>query len=178
MPECERFAVCSDTPRTSRRIDGEFREPCGVASSLRGIAETDYRQVRRDAQRVAQRLRAGREVRITASNGTDLTLRLKGRPPWIDDGIVDRTDLRAGRNIATAPPGAVVVAIDERSAQGTAIASRPSYLSEGRADGGQWEVQGGPPIAGTGTLMARMPSKRNSAARRAGVRSSPSFLSG
>ncbi len=110
---------------------------------LRGIAETDYRQVRRDAQRVAQRLRAGREVRITASNGTDLTLRLKGRPPWIDDGIVDHTDLRAGRNIATAPPGAVVVAIDERSAQGTAIASRPSYLSEGRADGGQWEVQGG-----------------------------------
>ena len=110
---------------------------------LRGIAETDYRQVRRDAERLAQRLQHGRELRITASNGTDLTLRLKGRPAWIDDGIVDSQDLRAGRNIATAPPGAVVVAIDERSADGTAIASRPSYLSEGRADGGQWEIQAG-----------------------------------
>jgi leucyl aminopeptidase (aminopeptidase T) len=110
---------------------------------LRGIAETDYRQVRRDAQRVAQRLQRGRELRVTATNGTDLTLRLKGRSPWIDDGIVDPTDLRAGHNIATAPPGAVVVALDERSAEGTAIASRPSFLSEGRADGGQWEIQGG-----------------------------------
>jgi leucyl aminopeptidase (aminopeptidase T) len=110
---------------------------------IRSIAETDYPAVARTAKRVADLLRRGREVRLTAANGTDLTFRLRGRRPWMDDGVVDLADRRAGRTIATSPPGSVVVAIDEASARGTVVANRPSFLASGRVSGAQWEVEAG-----------------------------------
>ena len=110
---------------------------------LRGITEVDYAALAVTARKVARVLRQGREVRLTADGGTDVRFRLGGRVPWVDDGRVDADDRRHGRRIATAPPGSVVVAIDERSAEGTAIATRPSFLSRGRAEGAQWEIEGG-----------------------------------
>jgi hypothetical protein len=110
---------------------------------IRGITEVDPAQLVRDARRAEQILRHGRELRITAANGTDLTLRLRGRSPWVDDGKVDREDRRRGRAMATSPAGSVVVAVDEGSASGTVVANRPSYLSSGRVNGAQWEVDQG-----------------------------------
>ncbi len=110
---------------------------------IRGIVRAEPDQVARDALRVARQLGRGRELRVTSDQGTDLRLRLRGRTPWIDDGRVDADDLRRGRAVATAPAGSVVVAVDERSASGVAIASRPSYLAEGRTEGAQWEIEGG-----------------------------------
>jgi leucyl aminopeptidase (aminopeptidase T) len=80
---------------------------------------------------------------VTASNGTDVRLRLRGRSPWVDDGVVDRDDLKRHHPITTAPAGTVVVAVDEDSAQGTAVANRPSFLTAGRVDGGQWDLEKG-----------------------------------
>ncbi|MGI0070550.1 MAG: aminopeptidase [Thermoplasmata archaeon] len=110
---------------------------------IRGIAELDYAALARDARRVALLLRQGRTLRITAANGSDLTLRLRGRTPWVDDGRVDADDRRHGRTLATSPPGSVVVAVEEGSAEGTVVSSRPSYLSSGRVSGAQWEVERG-----------------------------------
>jgi aminopeptidase len=110
---------------------------------IRGITDVDYGALRRDGARAARLLRTGRELRITAANGTDLTLRLRGRMPWVDDGSVDADDRRRGRVMSAAPAGSVVVAVDETSAEGMAVANRPSFLSPGRAEGGQWEVEGG-----------------------------------
>ncbi|HXW67078.1 MAG TPA: hypothetical protein VEL82_04280 [Thermoplasmata archaeon] len=110
---------------------------------IRGIAEVDYAELGREARRVSERLRGGRQVRVTAANGTDLELRLRGRRPWADDGVVDADDRRRGRTLASAPAGSVVVAIDEASATGTLVANRPSFLSSGRTEGGQWEVDRG-----------------------------------
>jgi len=110
---------------------------------IRGITDVDYAVLRNDGRRAADLLTKGREVRLTAANGTDLTLRLRGRRPWVDDGAVDADDRRRGRVIAAAPAGSVVVAVDERSAEGMVIANRPSFLSPGRVEGGQWEVEGG-----------------------------------
>ncbi len=110
---------------------------------VRATIEPDPKAIAADAKRAAARLAKGREVRITASNGTDLTLRLRRRAPVVDDGIVDAADLRAGQNVAIGPPGTVAVAVDERSAGGIAIANRPSFLSSGRADSGQWELRDG-----------------------------------
>jgi aminopeptidase len=108
-----------------------------------GIVAPNPTALRASGRRVAKKLAKGKLLRITASNGTDLTLRLRGRAPWVDDGSVDDEDLRLGHNMAVAPPGAVAVAVDERSAEGTAIANRPSYLGLGRLDGGQWEFKDG-----------------------------------
>jgi leucyl aminopeptidase (aminopeptidase T) len=110
---------------------------------IRGIAAADYDEIARDAARVARRLARGRELRLTGADGTEMRLGLRGRTPWIDDGRVDAEDRRRGRPIATAPAGSVVVAIGEGTAEGVAVASRPSYLSAGRAEGAQWEVEGG-----------------------------------
>ena len=110
---------------------------------IRGITEVDYGALRASAARAARLLSRGRELTVMAPNGTELRLRLHGRRPWVDDGRVDAEDLRLGRHLATAPAGSVVVAVDERSAQGTIVANRPSYLAGGRAEGGQWEIEGG-----------------------------------
>ncbi|HXY47526.1 MAG TPA: hypothetical protein VEK13_06495 [Thermoplasmata archaeon] len=110
---------------------------------IRGITEVDYEALRTRAARVSSLLRRGRVVRVTAADGTDVRFRLRGRVPWVDDGVTDLEDVRRGRNLAAAPGGSVVVAIDERSAEGMAVANRPSYLTPGRVDGGQWEIEAG-----------------------------------
>jgi len=110
---------------------------------IRGITDVDYGALRKDGRRAADLLAKGRELHLAAANGTDLTLRLRGRVPWIDDGSVDAEDRRRGRWVSAAPAGSVVVAVEEGSAEGMAIANRPSFLSPGRVDGGQWEVAEG-----------------------------------
>jgi leucyl aminopeptidase (aminopeptidase T) len=110
---------------------------------IRGIADSDYAALVRTGRRVAEVLGAGRTLRLTANNGTDLALRLRGRRPWVDDGVVDADDRRRGRTLATSPGGSVIVAVDERSAEGTVVGNRPSFLGSGRVDGAQWELEGG-----------------------------------
>ena len=126
--EAERYGVVGPSWRT-RILDASVR--------------ADFPTIVKDARRVEQMLRVGKTLRVTAPNGTDFQVRLRGRRPWVDDGVVGRDDLRAHRNMTWSPPGYVSVAIDERSADGMAIANRPSYLYAGRADGGQWEMRGG-----------------------------------
>jgi len=110
---------------------------------IRGITTADYETLGRDARRASALLARGREIHVTASNGTDVRLRLAGRTPWTDDGRVDADDRRRGRVLATSPAGSVVVAVAEDSTSGTAVANRPSYLSTGRAEGAQWEIDRG-----------------------------------
>ncbi len=110
---------------------------------IRAITDVDYGALRADGRRAASLLLKGRELRLTAANGTDLSLRLRGRVPWVDDGFVDADDRRRGRVMSAAPAGSVVVAVDEASAAGMVVANRPSFLSPGRVEGGQWEVEGG-----------------------------------
>jgi len=110
---------------------------------IRGITDVDYGMLRKDGRRAAGLLQKGRELRLTAANGTDLTLRLRGRLPWVDDGSIDADDRRRGRVMSAAPAGSVVVAVDEGSAEGTVVANRPSFLGAGRVEGGQWEVADG-----------------------------------
>ncbi|MCI4335832.1 MAG: aminopeptidase [Thermoplasmata archaeon] len=106
-------------------------------------AEADLKQIQHDAARISGKLRAGKQLRVTGANGSDLTMKLRGREPWSDDGVVGPDDLKAGRNMTNAPPGSVVVAVDERSAEGLAVANRPSFVPDGRLEGGQWEVKAG-----------------------------------
>ncbi len=110
---------------------------------VRASVEPDLSAIVQDARRAAERLRRGKVLRITAANGTDLTVRLRGRAPYVDDGVVGPLDLSAGRNMTVSPPGTVAVAVDERSAEGVAIASRPSFVHRRRLEGGQWELAGG-----------------------------------
>jgi leucyl aminopeptidase (aminopeptidase T) len=110
---------------------------------IRGITDVDYGALAKTAARAARLLSRGRELRVMAANGTDVRFRLRGRSPWVDDGRVDVEDRRKGRTLTTAPSGSVVVAVDEKATEGTAVSNRPSFLSGGRVEGGEWEVEGG-----------------------------------
>lgn len=93
--------------------------------------------------RVGSRLRRGKTVSVTHPNGTDLSFRLGRFPVQLDDALVDGADLRQGNNVATIPGGVVGVAIDHRSARGTALGNHVVYPNSGPASGARWTFEHG-----------------------------------
>ena len=66
-----------------------------------------------------------KRVVIADQKGTNLKLNLKGRSPFMDDGIIDRTDLRQGFTDIEIPAGSVTVVPDEDSAEGRIVFGLP-----------------------------------------------------
>ncbi|MCI4348952.1 MAG: hypothetical protein L3J93_01870 [Thermoplasmata archaeon] len=106
--------------------------------NLLDAMEVDVRSIARDAARLAARLRKGKTLHVSHANGTNVQLRLAGRKPVVDSGIVTPEDVRAGNNMTTVPAGAVYVAPDEKFIEGNARANRPSYPTKGMLGGGEW----------------------------------------
>ena len=92
---------------------------------LLAASNVDYSTLKAKAEKVASFLRTG-EVKITASNGTDLVLHLAGREPFAEDCIVDANDLDHGRNVANIPGGDVSACPDETKGEGAIIFDRPT----------------------------------------------------
>jgi len=92
---------------------------------LLAASNIDYSTLKDQVEKVAPLLRNG-EVKITASNGTNLTLQLAGREPYSEDCIVDANDLDHGRNVANIPGGNLSVCPDETKGDGTVIFDRPT----------------------------------------------------
>jgi leucyl aminopeptidase (aminopeptidase T) len=67
-----------------------------LADMLYGGINVDYEQLQRTGGAIRQVLEAGNEVRITAPNGTDLRVRVAGRPVYVSDGIISAEDRRRG----------------------------------------------------------------------------------
>ena len=114
-----------------------------LGSLVRATVNTDLPTLTRTAARAARTLSRGRLLHITASNGTDISMRLQGRVPFVDDGVIGADDRRAGRPMTTSPPGLVLAPVDETSAEGIVVANRPSFLRTGRVSDGQWEFHRG-----------------------------------
>jgi leucyl aminopeptidase (aminopeptidase T) len=91
-------------------------------------ATFDARILRRDGRRIARSLRHGSEVVVSHPNGTNLRLRLAGRTPFVDDGVVDEQDIRAGSFLTTVPSGVSMVTVDERCAEGSFIGNTPGVV--------------------------------------------------
>jgi aminopeptidase len=154
------LGYASDQAAAGWHVDG----PAWREQLVRGSTEADPVAIKRDAARLSARLKKGRELRITASNGTDISLYLRGRVPMAEDGITDAQDVKAGNNVAVQPPGSVAVAVDERSGSGLAVANRPSFLRSGRIEGAQWEFVNGQMVTGSFTDGAESFEKSTEAA--------------
>jgi leucyl aminopeptidase (aminopeptidase T) len=141
------LGYASDETAAFFRVDG----PTWREQLVRGAVRADPAAIKRDAARLSAKLLKGKELRLMASNGTDLTLQLRGRKPISDDGVVDAKDVKDGNNVAVSPPGYVAVAIDEKTAHGLVVANRPSFMRPGRLDGGQWEFEHGQMVSGSFT---------------------------
>ncbi|MCI4325352.1 MAG: hypothetical protein L3K00_05695 [Thermoplasmata archaeon] len=113
-------------------------------------ATVDPGPMRREGRGLAERLRTGKSIRITHKNGTDLTLRLAGRRPRVDDGVIDAEDVRAGNVVSVLPSGVTVVTVDEQYAEGTFfgegagdVAFSSTFRSQIPLGGGRWSFRNG-----------------------------------
>jgi aminopeptidase len=104
----------------------------------------DPRSLRRAATPIAAALERGREVHITHSNGTDLTLGLAKRTATVWDATVPPPAKRGAFGmLQTIPNGAVRVALKETVADGTIVANRTSFYDASGATGGTFHFSDG-----------------------------------
>ena len=82
------------------------------------IKETFEPSIEKYCKYYEKSLRNCDRIRIVASDGTDLTFRIKGRPLLVADGRLDEKDLRKGDVGVNIPDGEVFVAPLEHSANG------------------------------------------------------------
>jgi aminopeptidase len=77
----------------------------------RGV-NVDYDALQATGERIRRILAAAREVRLTPPNGTDLTLRIAGRPVFVSDGVISAEDERKGgaASLVWLPAGEVFLA--------------------------------------------------------------------
>ncbi len=92
---------------------------------LLAASSIDYSILKDKVEKVTPLLRNG-EVKITATNGTNLILHLAGREPYAEDCTVDANDLDHGRNVANIPGGNLSACPDEAQGEGTVIFDRPT----------------------------------------------------
>ncbi len=93
--------------------------------------------------RVGERMRKGKRVKVSHSNGTEISFRLGKFPIQLDDALVDASDLKVGNNMATIPGGVVGVAIDHTSADGAVVGNHTTYPNDGPVAGARWEFVDG-----------------------------------
>ena len=100
----------------------------GWRSELIDAAILDPKGMQRDGARIGNRLRRGRELRITHPNGTDLSLRLAHRQPRVDDGVIDDRDVRDGNVVLVLPAGVTSTTVDEGFAEGTFVSNQTGVM--------------------------------------------------
>ena len=90
---------------------------------------TDYSKLTATGEAVKAVLKAGKEVQITNSNGTDFKVRIENRPVFTSDGITSAEDLKgglAGMQVYL-PAGEVFVTPVPGTAEGTVVVDRDFY---------------------------------------------------
>ena len=95
-----------------------------LADMLYGGVDVDYAQLQQTGEQVRQTVAAGKEVRITAPNGTDLKAKIGGRPVYVSDGVISPEDQRRGGPATSVwlPAGEVYVVPVPGTAEGVLVA--------------------------------------------------------
>ncbi len=132
-------AYATDPAAKVLGLDGaRWRQKIATA----GLADAKHMQAA--GTKVAARLEAGSELRIRHKNGTDLSLGLAGYDARVETGLVDKAArARPYGFLTNSPAGTVLVALDEKVAEGVIVSNHP-YIQPGfRAGTGRWEFSGG-----------------------------------
>jgi len=112
----------------------------------------DYSDVQKRGDTVKAALAAGDEVHVTNPNGTDLKLRIKGRPILVSDGVLSDAERKAGGATASVylPAGEVYTTPVAGSAEGKVVQTR-TYFRGKPIDNLTMTVSGGKVTAVTGS---------------------------
>lgn len=90
---------------------------------------TDYAGLQSTGEKIKSTLTTGKELHITNPNGTDLKVRIEGRPLFVSDGIISAEDLKKGSPAVNVylPAGEVYCAPVPGTAEGKVVVSRDFY---------------------------------------------------
>jgi leucyl aminopeptidase (aminopeptidase T) len=81
----------------------------------------DYAALQARGAAFRKALEAGKELRITHPNGTDLRIRIEGRPVFVSDGVIDEEDVKRGAAETFLPAGEVYLVPVKGTAEGTLV---------------------------------------------------------
>jgi aminopeptidase len=89
----------------------------------------DYADLARRAEQVKAVIAGGREIRLTDANGSDLRVRVQGRPVFASDGIITADEARQGGAAVNVylPAGEVYVTPVAGTAEGKIVRPREYY---------------------------------------------------
>lgn len=104
----------------------------GLATMFWNAVDMDYSDLQVRGEQVKSALAGGNEVHITHPNGTDLTMRIKGRPVLVSDGVISADDLKRGGPAVAVylPAGEVYTTPVPGTAAGKLVDSRSFYRGQ------------------------------------------------
>jgi leucyl aminopeptidase (aminopeptidase T) len=97
-----------------------------LAKTFWEAVNADYSAVQTTGENVRTALSAGKEVHITNPNGTDLKVKIEGRPFFVSDGIISADDIKKGGPAVSVylPAGEVYCAPVPGTAEGKIVESQ------------------------------------------------------
>jgi hypothetical protein len=90
---------------------------------------TDYNKLQATGDSVKRTLKAGKQVKITNPNGTDIAFNIESRPVFVSDGVISPEDASTGGPACQVwlPAGEVYVAPVTGSAEGKIVIDRQIF---------------------------------------------------
>jgi aminopeptidase len=115
-----------------------------LADMLYDGVDVDYAQLQRTGEAVRRVLTSGKEVHITAPNGTNLRARIAGRPVYVSDGVISPEDERRGGPATSVwlPAGEVYVVPLSGTAEGLVVADQ-DFFRGARIEGLRLDFEAG-----------------------------------
>jgi aminopeptidase len=103
-----------------------------LAEAMYSGIDADYSAIQATGEQVKKVLAAGKEMRITHPNGTDLRLRIDGRPITVNDGVISPKEQKPGSAETSVwlPAGEVYLIPVPGTATGTLVSDKEFYLGQ------------------------------------------------
>ncbi len=123
-----------------------------LAKTFWEAVNADYSTVQTTGESVKNTLSAGKEVHITNANGTDLKVKVEGRPFFVSDGIISPDDVKKGGPAVSVylPAGEVYCAPVPGTAEGTVVETL-TYMNGKEVDNLKLTFVGGKMTSMTGS---------------------------
>jgi len=115
-----------------------------LADMMYGGVDADYEDLAATGKQLRTALAAGTELHITNPNGTDLKVRIAGRPVTVNDGVISDEDRKKGGAATSVwlPAGEVYLTPAPGTAQGTVVVDK--FFFQGKPIAGlRLEFMGG-----------------------------------
>jgi aminopeptidase len=115
-----------------------------LAALMYGGIDADYSQLQAAGEQVRKALAGGKELHITNPEGTDLRVKISGRPVVVSDGVISAEDRKQGSPAVSVwlPAGEVFLTPVPGTANGVVVADHLFYQGD-RIDGLRLEVKDG-----------------------------------